>query len=683
MSNNGQITNPFADLTHFVALPRLSQLALSPDGQRLVTVVSELSPDRKTWQGALWEVDPRGERPARRLTRSAEGETAPVFTPDGAVLFTSKRKNPEASPDTKREEGTPALWLLPPVGEAREIFAPGGGVQTVRVAERSGTVLLSSQVHPGVEFGDEDDKKRKARRDAGVTAILHESYPVRFWDHDLGPARPRLLVTPAPNTDSGQLTSPTDLTPDADGRVTSDAAISPDGELVAYCYEQHVSAAYGPRTVLRVVRNDGSGDRVLVDIEGMSFHHPVFTPDGSAVVCVRCTDSTTDTPPDFTLVRVDVATGEVQDLLPDFPHHPSRPVLAADGSALYFTADCQGRCPVWRLALTGPDAGTVTRLTGEGAYSDLCVAPDGTAVYALRSAVDHPPQPVRIDPGLVEQDPVRLPAPGAISRVPGTLTEIQTQVADGRTVRAWLVLPEGASPEQPAPLLLWVHGGPLNSWNAWTWRWNPWTAAARGYAVLLPDPALSTGYGQEFIAAGWGAWGAAPYTDLMAITDTAVARPDIDGERTAAMGGSFGGYMANWIATQTDRFKAIVTHASLWHLDSFTGTTDDSYYWLREMGDPLRHPERIAANSPHLRVAEIRTPMLVIHGDRDYRVPIGEGLRLFFDLVRHDVPVKFLYYPTENHWILTPGNSRVWYETVFAFLAEHVLGQKWQRPELV
>jgi dipeptidyl aminopeptidase/acylaminoacyl peptidase len=221
------------------------------------------------------------------------------------------------------------------------------------------------------------------------------------------------------------------------------------------------------------------------------------------------------------------------------------------------------------------------------------------------------------------------------------------------------------------------------SWNGWTWRWNPWLMAARGYAILLPDPALSTGYGPDFIKAGWGRWGAEPYTDLMAITDVAVERADIDASRTAAMGGSFGGYMANWIATQTDRFRAIVTHASLWHLDAFSGGTDSSYFWMREMGDPLTQPERIAANSPHLRVADIKTPMLVIHGDKDYRVPIGEGHRLYFDLVRHGVTAKYLYYPTENHWILTPGNSRVWYETVWAFLAEHVLDQDWERPELL
>jgi dipeptidyl aminopeptidase/acylaminoacyl peptidase len=223
----------------------------------------------------------------------------------------------------------------------------------------------------------------------------------------------------------------------------------------------------------------------------------------------------------------------------------------------------------------------------------------------------------------------------------------------------------------------------VSSWNAWSWRWNPWLMTVRGYAVLLPDPALSTGYGVDFLQRGWGAWGGRPFTDLMTITDAAIERPEIDRSRTAAMGGSFGGYMANWIATQTDRFRAIVTHASLWHLDAFAGTTDAPSFWHREFGDPLQKQERYLENSPHLRAESIRTPMLVIHGDKDYRVPIGEALRLWNDLGRFSVPAKFLYFPDENHWILTPGHIKVWYETVEAFLAEQVLDEPWRRPDLL
>ena len=261
---------------------------------------------------------------------------------------------------------------------------------------------------------------------------------------------------------------------------------------------------------------------------------------------------------------------------------------------------------------------------------------------------------------------------------------METTAPDGSRVRGWLALPDGASADSPAPLLLWIHGGPLGSWNAWSWRWCPWLAVAQGYAVLLPDPALSTGYGRGFIKRGWGAWGAAPYTDLMAITDEVESRDDIDQTRTAAMGGSFGGYMANWVAGHTDRFACIVTHASLWALDQFGPTTDASWYWMREMT-----PAMAAANSPHLHADKITTPLLVVHGDKDYRVPIGEALRLWFELAFSaetedgEMPHKFLYFPDENHWILTPQHAKVWYQTVLAFVDHHVLGKDWATPELL
>ena len=170
----------------------------------------------------------------------------------------------------------------------------------------------------------------------------------------------------------------------------------------------------------------------------------------------------------------------------------------------------------------------------------------------------------------------------------------------------------------------------------------------------------------------------------MAIVDAVVKRDDIDDERTAAMGGSFGGYMANWIAGHTDRFRAVVTHASLWSLDQFGPTTDAAWYWEREMT-----PEMAADNSPSLHVDAISTPTLVIHGDKDYRVPIGEALRFWRDLASRsaaddgEVPHKFLYFPDENHWILTPQHAKVWYETVFAFLAHHLLGEEWTAPALL
>ena len=670
---------PFHDLARYLALPRAAGLAVSPDGSRLVTTVTSPAPDGKKYVTALWELDPAGERPARRLTRSAPGESQPVFQPDGGLLFTSKR--PDVSSVTEDEDEAPALWLLPPAGEPRQVAGWPGGVGQVAVATGSGDVVFTAAVLPGATTAGEDRQLRTGRRDAGVTAILHEGFPVRLWDHDLGPDQARVFAGGALRGTEARLDDARDLTPDPRGQVKDGLAVTPDGRVVAVWWQLTDGGPTSVRDGIALLETATGKQKQLVEQPDHSFSEPAFSPDGRYLICVREYLGTVDGVPEGSLRLVDLDSGDERDLLTDDPLWPRSPVFSPDGESVFFAADQFGRSPVFRLDLA---TATVTRLTAAGSYTDLVVAPDGAAVYALRSAVDEPPAPVRLDPRAGDQDPRPLPAPTAVEAgVPGSLTEMHATAADGTPLRAWLALPAGASGQAPAPLLLWVHGGPLASWNAWSWRWNPWLLVARGYAVLLPDPALSTGYGREFVRRGRGRWGGPPFTDLMTMTDVTCERADIDRTRTAVMGGSFGGYMANWIATRTDRFRAIVTHASLWHLDGFLGTTDDPEYWLREFGDPLTDPERYTANSPHLRVADIRTPMLVIHGDRDYRVPIGEALRLWYDLRRFDVPAKFLYFPDENHWVLTPGHARVWYETVFAFLAEHVLDEPWRQPDLL
>jgi dipeptidyl aminopeptidase/acylaminoacyl peptidase len=675
--------NPFADLADFVALPRLGALALSPDGARLAVSLQTLDPQGKKWQSAVWEIDPAGSRPARRLTRSAPGESSPTWAPDGSLLFTSARPDPDAA---ENGDPTPALWSLPAGGgEARLVLTRPGGISSVTVAAGTGDVVVAAPTMPGGSDAETDEERRTRRKDAGVSAILHESYPVRYWDHDLGPASPHLFWAgrlpteePATGTIAAELR---DLTPEAGPPIGAgeDFTLSPDGRLLARS-EGVPDGPAGRRTRLVLTATADGRTRPIVDDPLADVYAARFSPDGTTLVCVRESLSTYAEPPDYTLLLVDVSDGSTRDLTAGFDRWPSAPQFSADGSAVFFLADDEGRHAVFRVPV---DGATPVRLTGEGAYSDLQVARDGSALYALRSAYDSPPVPVRLDPGTPFQDPPVLPNPGTIDHLPGTLHEVQAVASDGTRVQSWLVLPEGASADAPAPLVLWVHGGPLMSWNSWSWRWCPWVLAARGYAVLLPNPALSQGFGQDFVRRGWGEWGGAPYTDLMAAVDAAEQRADIDASRTAAMGGSFGGYMANWIATQTDRFRAIVTHASLWDLDSFTGTTDAAYYWEKEWDDPLREPKRYEQNSPHRYADGIRTPMLVVHGDKDYRVPIGEGLRLWYDLQKRGIPSKFLYFPDENHWVLTPGNSQVWYSTVLAFLAEHVLGEKWQRPELL
>jgi dipeptidyl aminopeptidase/acylaminoacyl peptidase len=360
------------------------------------------------------------------------------------------------------------------------------------------------------------------------------------------------------------------------------------------------------REEIAVINTRTGTRRTLLAAPDADFSSPRISPDGQSVLAIRSEQDTVARPGDVTVVvaPLDGSAGPA-DLLAGLDRWPAEAAWSADSGSIFFTADDGGRRPVFRaeVGAAGQRPATVTRLTtDDGAYTSLCPAPDRRYVYALRAAVGSPPAAVRLDasqPG----EPEWLAGPAG-PPLPGRLTEIKTTASDGAALRSWLVLPAAATADSPAPLLLWVHGGPLSSWNTWSGRWNPWLMAARGYAVLLPDPALSTGYGLDFIARGHADWGNRPYS----------------------------------------------------------------------------------ANSPHLHAAEITTPMLIIHGDRDYRVPIGEALRMWADLAggpSGQAGAKFLYFPDENHWVLTPGNATIWYETVSAFLAQHVLGQSWRRPALL
>ena len=689
---DGSAPTPFHDLDAYVALRRQGGIALSPDGSRLIAVASELDAKGTGYASALWEVDLAGERPARRLTRSAPGEGGPAVLPDNSVLFVSKRPDPAAEkPD---DDARSALWLLPAgTGEARQVASADGGIAGVLVARESGGILVTATAFEGTTTAAEDADKRKRRKESKVAAILHDGYPVRYWDHDLGAEQPRLYAATwggdgAPGASAGDEARDADprlqlrdLTPDA-GRALVDAepALSADGSFAVTGWQRvdgHTDLAVG------LVRIDlAAGDRtVLADPPRAALGLPALSPDGTRLAYAREDFGTAAEPHRVSLWVMPSAGGEARELPLDGDLRPTSLAWSPDGGTLYLTADEAGRAPVFALDVS---SGARRRLAADGAYSSVQVHPHGRTLYAVRASYTDPGTVVALDVERTDQTPRELRGPAPRPALPGTLTEVTATAQDGTPIRSFLALPDGSSPQDPAPLLLWVHGGPVSSWNSWSWRWCPWLMVAAGYAVLLPDPALSTGYGQGMIRRGWGRWGDEPFTDVMAATDAVLAeRDDVDATRTAMMGGSFGGYMANWIAGHTDRFRAIVSHASLWDLPSFGGTTDAPNFWRDEMS-----PEMMRAHSPSHSAAAIRTPMLVIHGDKDYRVPIGEGLRLWWDLLAEadpdePLPHRFLYFPDENHWVLTPNHAKVWYSTVLAFLAWHVLGKEFARPELL
>jgi dipeptidyl aminopeptidase/acylaminoacyl peptidase len=545
-------------------------------------------------------------------------------------------------------------------------------------------VAFGAGIFPGAADFGADAERGKARKEAGVSALLFENdYPVRHWDHWLGPRRRHLFAATLADDPEAALPAPRDVEPDVAPSTYEETgfALSPDGQTLV--------AARNDASELPLIRRDlvavdlAAGERRTLTPGDAWYDAPEISPDGRLVVAMRLTFGSPEEATEASLVLVDLGSGAVRTLAADLPGWPEHPTWAPDGSAVFFTADDHGHHPAFRVDLAD---GRLTRLTAAGALGDLCPGPDGAALFALCSTIGTPPRVVRLDARAADQVPEPLPAGidegGVVA--PGVVERLQARAADGTAIGSWLVRPSVASAAEPAPLVVWVHGGPIGSWSSWHWRWSPHLLVARGYAVLLPDPAISTGYGQAMIQRGWGDWGEAPFTDVEAAVDAALAeRRDLDGSRVALMGGSFGGYMAGWVAGHTDRYRCIVDHAGLWELLGFHGTTDHGAGWEFEFGNPYGEPEAYRRQSPYEHIAAVRTPMLVTHGELDFRVPVSEALRLWTDLRRHGVEAKLLYFPDENHWILKPQNARLWYATVLAFLDEHVLGKPFERPALL
>jgi dipeptidyl aminopeptidase/acylaminoacyl peptidase len=682
------VENPFRSPSHFVSIPRIGELVLSPTGDRLVASVAQLDDDGGTLVTSLWALDTAGQSAARRLTRSAKGESSAAFLPDDSLLFTSHRPRSAdvdaASSKDKEDADVASLWLLPANGgDARLVATRPGGITGVVTGRHTTTIIVAALSAPGEVTADQDKEWWHDRRARKVSAVLHEPGRIRHWDHHLGPSEVHLYIATIDSGAADGIVELRDLTPDA-GQALNDShpALSADGLTLVVDWVVPLPRGRTRKDIVAIDVASGAR-RTLASTEdgSFSFEAPVISPDDTMAVSMRASRATITEPWAIDLWLIDLATGSGRPLSAGDEPFEHSATFTADGRALVVTTDCGGRGPLYRVDI---ETGAATRLTGDGVWASPQVHPDGRTVFAVYAAVDQPPHPVRTELaanaiGAV----VTIEAPGTIVWVPGRVDEVTAEAADGTPLRAWLVIPDGARAGAPAPLVLWVHGGPVSSWNGWHWRWNPWVLAAHGYAVLLPDPALSTGYGPKMIRRGWGQWGGAPYDDLMAITDAALERPDLNAERTAAMGGSYGGYMANWIAGRTERFKGIVSHASIWSLEQFWGTTDYPEDWADEFGYPDTNPEFYDAWSPDRRVDSIHTPMLITHGNNDYRCPVSESVRLFSELTRRGVDARFLWFASENHWILQPGDAAVWYETVLAFLDQYVLGKEWERPPLL
>ena len=653
-----------------IHLRRVSGTSPSPDGRWLAVAVQRLDLDGAKYVSDLWKLPTDGGA-AVQLTRGESKDAAPCFRHDGALGFLSNRRPNDVKPDEEAEKRM-QVWLLPAAGgEPQQLTDEPLGVEQFRFAQESDRLVLLAPVLPDVAH----EKQRETaaeRAKKGTSARIFKRQPVRHWDHWLhqNPDRANTHLV-AMRADGTQRV---DLTPDA----ATELAIEPQLDVTADGSRALVT--WRTTGVDRVddhhvvVFDLATGAKTQVpQAERTSTESAHFSPDGRTIAAIRSqrSEQLVVRP---TLTLFDAGGGEARELSRDWDRWPHLAGWSADGSRLLVTADDDGIAPVFAI---DPVKGTVQGLvphSAGGVHSDVAALPGGGFACIRSSLLDAPECYVHDGkPGKELRALARLSNFRPASEW-AEIESITTKSTDGTPIKSWITRPKGGPAKKP--VLVWIHGGPIGmAGDGWHWRWNAALAAAQGYIVVQPNPRGSTGFGQAFVQGIWGnVWGDQCYKDLMAVTDDLERRADVDAKRIMAMGGSFGGYMTNWIGTQTQRYRCLITHASIVTMAAFTGTTDHPGWWYLEMGgeNPYADPAGYDRFAPIRHISKFKTPTLVIHGEQDYRCPIGEGLNLFEALQYHRVDSELLVFPDENHWILKPRNIVAWYENVLAFIARHM-----------
>ncbi|GIF50419.1 dipeptidyl aminopeptidase/acylaminoacyl peptidase [Asanoa ferruginea] len=646
-----------------LALPRLVGLAAAADGRSYIveldrpgagrsSVVMDAG-DRKSVHVPGWAVT---ALPDRCVLHLAEADTGPPRT----VLW----------------------WRSLDRGEARPLAAPAGGVSAYVYAAAAGQVLYATLMCSDMS-AEQDLELRRQRHALGTGAALYEPGETVHHGRGAGQRRIRLACLPfASQADAALLPEP------CGARLRGGFAVADDALRVVA--ESSVDDHRQRRLGLHLAERGGTDRpwrwRRLAPHDDADFFSPVLSPGGRWLACTRVSGGSPGAdspgpPMSGTLWLFDLAdpTDCGRPLATDVDVWPTPAAWAPDAGALYFTADRAGSTPVFSVEIA---TGAVRRLTGTGSFTD--VQSRGDEIYAIRSAVDRVPVPTRLRPhgpsGRRAPQVLRSPTPDPA--MPGHLERVVAHIGSA-PVSGWLCRPANTGPRQRAPLLVWLHGGPRASWNAWSWRWCPWLAVARGYAVLMPDPAPSTGYGQAFTERAWGDWAGTPRADVMSLVDVVSARPDVDADRTAVMGGSFGGFLAYHLVARSSRFRAAVVHAGIWDLGEFVSSSTMARAFHGEFGHPLDAADTYRRQSPRSLADQMRTPLLISHGSLDPVVPFTQALTALNDLRRLGTPARLLQFPDEMHDITRPGNVRIWYEAVFAFLDHTLHDRPWRPPALL
>jgi len=633
---------------------RVSDPRLSPDGSRVALVVTDVNLEKNTRASHIW-LTPTAGGQLERLVVGDQSENTPRWSPDGRqIAFVSAR------------DGSSQVWVADaaPGAMPRKITSMATEASGVMWSPDGKWLLLVSDVFPECDTLACHEKQLKAFEGRASKARVFDGLLFRHWTSWKDGRFSHLFFVPADGS-----APPRDLTP---GRADvppfslggpDDYAFSPDSKEVAFVRKTDRVEAISTNSDLFVLDLSvpNATPRAITTGTGAD-GGPAYSPDGRFIAYRRQARAGFEADR-WELMLFDRRSSEHRSVTVTFDRQVDSYAWMPDSKALLVVAGEGGEVPVFRVETTG---GTPARVLTGGSFGDVQLTADGRRMIFTRSTLHQPAEVYRAaaDGSGVAQ----------VTRVNETLMSdyglrpaesVSYAGAGGVRIQAWIVKPPSFDPSRKYPLLYLVHGGPQGAWsNSWGYRWNPQVFAAAGYVVMMPNPRGSTGFGQQFTDEISGDWGGKAFDDLMKGVDFAETLPYVDSARKGAAGASYGGYMMNWFLGHTTRFKALVSHASVYNLTSMYGATEELWFPEWDLGGtPWTNRAAYEKFSPHMYAQNFKTPTLVTHGELDFRVPIGEGLQLYTTLQRLGVPSKMIYFPDEGHWINRPANSALWYRS--------------------
>ncbi|HET7226692.1 MAG TPA: S9 family peptidase [Candidatus Eisenbacteria bacterium] len=639
-------------------LPRVGAPEPAPDGTALVVPVTTWLIEKNESRTRLWLVPLDGAAP-RALTRDDLSSSEPAFSPDGTRLaFTRKHAN-----------GKPQLHVLPLTGGEPECLTelPLGVFDPRWLPDGSG-IVFGAKLIKGHLTPEATRAELERREKDPVKVHVTEDRLYRYWDTWLTTGEvPHLfridLATRAIK----------DLTPESTlwfdwMEPAGQYDISPDGREIAFAAVAYDADKREQRSAIYTVPASGGAVTCITPDHPAGDHLPRYSPDGRMIVYGAQQD------PYFYADQVRIMAYDRQAKthtrwIKDWTLSPAHWTFAADGTLL-LEVECEGRVDLWACR-----DGSPRRVARGGTISGAHALKDGRVAFSQQTLVS-PPEVfvVPLDNGAPRRVTTFTDEVAARFGL-GEVREIEYEGAYGEKVQMFLVLPPGFETGKTYPLVQVIHGGPHGiSGDSFHWRWNAQAFAAPGYVAALVNFQGSTSWGQDFAKRIQGSWGDRPFQDVMLATDLLLASGLVDGKRMAAAGGSYGGYMASWIEGHTDRFKCIVNHAGVYNTLSQYASDWTMGRHQAFGGEPWGDLDAITRWNPAHAAKGFVTPMLVLHGEKDYRVPVTQGLECYGVLKAKGVPARLVYFPDENHWILKPRNSLVWYREVLGWL-ERWLGK--------